>query len=159
KLVVAHESVPPVQEAEPQALCAEWPANAEAVTRDIGAWADAVVIGPGLGHDRESSEILRGILQTWKGPTVLDADAITIFAGRVDELASLLGGRPALLTPHAVEFSRLASVEPAAVLENRFEIAIDVAKKLGATILLKGVPTIITNADGDRFVSAAGTPV
>ena len=159
KLVVANESVAPVQEAEPQALCAAWPSDADAVARDIGSWADAVVIGPGLGHDSASAGILRGILQEWKGPTLLDADAITIFAGRVDELAKLLGGRPALLTPHAVEFSRLAGVDPAAVLANRFEIAGDVAKKLGATILLKGVPTVITNPDGDRLVSAAGTPV
>ena len=45
------------------------------------------------------------------------------------------------------------------MLANRFEIAGDVAKKLGATVLLKGVPTVITNPDGDRLVSAAGTPV
>ena len=159
KLVVATASVPPVQEAEPQALCAAWPADANAVTHDIGSWADAVVIGPGLGHDPVSAQLLTRVLDTWKGPTLLDADAITIFAGRVDELAKMLGGRPALLTPHVVEFSRLAGVEPSDVLANRFEVATEVAKKLGATILLKGVPTVITNADGDRFVSASGTPV
>jgi ADP-dependent NAD(P)H-hydrate dehydratase / NAD(P)H-hydrate epimerase len=159
KLVVANESVPAVQEAEPQALCAAWPADADAVSRDIAAWADAVVIGPGLGHDRASTEVLRGVLKEWKGPTLLDADAITIFAGRADELAALLAGRPALLTPHAVEFARLAGVDATDVLANRFEIATDFAKRLGATILLKGVPTVITNPGGDRLVSAAGTPV
>ncbi len=159
KLVVADESVAPVQEAEPQALCAPWPKDADAVSRDIGTWADAVVIGPGLGHDRASAEVLARVLETWRGPTLLDADAITIFAKRVDDLAGLLGGRAALLTPHAVEFSRLAGVDAASVLENRFEIASDFAARLDATILLKGVPTVITNPKGDRLVSAAGTPV
>jgi NAD(P)H-hydrate epimerase len=37
KLLVANESVPPVQEAEPQALCAEWPGDADAVSRDIAS--------------------------------------------------------------------------------------------------------------------------
>ncbi len=159
KLVVASESVPAVQEAEPQALCASWPADDDAVSRDIASWADAVVIGPGLGHDGASTDVLTRILKNWKGPTLLDADAITIFAKRVDDLGALLAGRPALLTPHAVEFSRLAGVDPTDVLANRFEIAADFAKRLGATILLKGVPTVITSPSGDRLVSAAGTPV
>jgi NAD(P)H-hydrate epimerase len=118
-----------------------------------------VAIGPGLGRDHASADLLIRVLQSWKGPTLLDADAITIFAGRVDELAALLAGRPALLTPHAVEFSRLAGVDPPAVLANRFEIATDIAKRLGATILLKGVPTVVTDPNGDRLVSATGTPV
>jgi ADP-dependent NAD(P)H-hydrate dehydratase / NAD(P)H-hydrate epimerase len=159
KLVVADESVPAVQEAEPQALCAAWPVDADAVARDVVSWADAVVIGPGLGHDRASAAVLTRLLESWKGPTLLDADAITIFAGRVDELATLLGARPALLTPHAVEFARLAGADVAAVLANRFEIAGEFAARLGATILLKGVPTVVTNPNGERLVSAAGTPV
>ena len=50
-----------------------------------------------------------------------------------------------IITPHVFEFARLAGVEPASVLENRFEIGAELAGRTGATILLKGVPTVVTN--------------
>src|SRR6185437_4416363 len=68
------------------------------------------------------------------------------------------GGRPALLTPHAVEFSRLSGLKPPDVLANRFDVGRALASRLGASVLLKGVPTIVTSPKGERFVSAAGTP-
>ena len=159
KLVVANESVQPVQETEPQALCAAWPVDGDALRRDVLSWADAIVIGPGLGLGAESEELLYRVLAAWKGPTLIDADAITHLAKRRDELPTLLAGRPTLITPHVAEFARLSGAEPAAVLEHRFEIGADLAKRTGATILLKGVPTVITSPDGERLVSATGTPV
>jgi NAD(P)H-hydrate epimerase len=159
KLVVANESVQPVQESEPQALCAAWPADDEALRRDVLSWADAIVIGPGLGLGPQSEELLNRVLAAWKGPTLIDADAITHLAKHRDALPKLFGERPTIITPHVFEFARLAGVEPASVLEHRFEIGGDLAKRTGATVLLKGVPTVVTNPNGDRLVSAAGTPV
>jgi NAD(P)H-hydrate epimerase len=89
---------------------------------------------------------------------VLDADAITMFEGRAGELAPLLGSRPALITPHPAEFSRISSHPLKEVLDRRFDIGAETASQLGATVLLKGTPTIITDPAGRRFVSAAGTP-
>jgi len=89
---------------------------------------------------------------------LLDADAITLFAGREDALRDLLAARPALLTPHVVELSRLAGVAAADVLARRFDIGHDVARRIGATVLLKGVPTIVSSPHGERLVSATGTP-
>jgi NAD(P)H-hydrate epimerase len=159
KLVVANESVAPVQEAEPQALCAAWPTEDEALRRDVLSWADAIVVGPGLGLGSDSEELLSRVLKAWKGPTLIDADAITIVAKYREAIGGRFSDRPTLVTPHAIEFARLAGVEPASVLENRFEIGEELAKRTGATILLKGVPTVITSPAGDRLVSAAGTPV
>jgi len=158
KLVVASESVPPVQEAEPQALCAAWPSDDEAL-RELLSWADAIAIGPGLGLGPDSEQLLSRVLKSWKGPTLIDADAITHLAKHRDALAARFSDQPTLITPHVFEFARLAGVEPASVLENRFEIGADLAKRTGATILLKGVPTVVTNPNGDRLVSATGTPV
>jgi NAD(P)H-hydrate epimerase len=99
------------------------------------------------------------VLQRFRGPAVLDADAITMFEGSATELAELLGGRPALITPHPVEFSRISSRSVKDVLDQRFDIGVDTAKRLGASVLLKGTPTVVSDATGRRFVSAAGTPV
>jgi NAD(P)H-hydrate epimerase len=83
-----------------------------------------------------------------------------VFAGERAALAKLLARRPAVLTPHAAEFARLASTTVPGVLESRFEIGRELAAQLGATVLLKGTPTVIFDADGEhRLVSASGTPV
>lgn len=158
KLVVAPASVAVIQEAEPQALAARWPEDDASAKRDIVDWADAVVIGPGLGRDATSRAVLERVLRCWTGPTLLDADALTLFEGRRDEFARLLAGRAALITPHVVEFSRVSGVPKEQVEARRFEIGADLARTLNAAVLLKGVPTVITAPDGRSLVSATGTP-
>jgi NAD(P)H-hydrate epimerase len=98
------------------------------------------------------------ILRSWRGPVVLDADALNVFKGEPEALGQLLGGRPALLTPHVVEFSRLSGVATVDVLARRFDVGVELARIVGAAVLLKGVPTVVTATDGARLVSAAGTP-
>src|SRR6185436_15705521 len=87
-----------------------------------------------------------------------DADALTLFEGRAADLAAALGGRPAILTPHPVEFARLTGSSVEHVLATRFDAALDLARLTSAVVLLKGVPTVITSPDGRRLVSATGTP-
>jgi hydroxyethylthiazole kinase-like uncharacterized protein yjeF len=158
KLVVAQQSLPVIQEAEPHALAAEWGDSDSAVDEHIVNWADALVIGPGLGRDDDSRRVLDRVLRRWRGPTLLDADAITLFEKRTSDLATLLDGRPALLTPHPAEFARLSGSSVERVLEQRYEVGARVALELGAAVLLKGVPTVVSAPDGRRLVSAAGTP-
>jgi NAD(P)H-hydrate epimerase len=158
KLVVSAESLAAVQQQEPVALAASWPGDDASVERDITSWADAVVIGPGLGRSDESRAVLQRVLKGARGPVVLDADAITMFEGRAAELSDALRGRSALLTPHPAEFSRIASQSVRDVLDERFDIGGETAKQLGAVVLLKGTPTVVSDGEGRRFVSAAGTP-
>lgn len=159
KLIVADESVPVVQEAESLALCAPWPRDDASAERDIKSWADAIVIGPGLGLTEGSEEILSRVLRIWTGPTLVDADALTLLSRRSSSIASILGSRAALLTPHVTEFARLTGLETDAVLASRFDAGIDWARQFSATILLKGVPTVVFSPAGERLVSAKGTPV
>ena len=159
RLVVARENVPVAQGAVPEAPAHEWPETANDVENVVTHWADAVVIGPGLGASYGSRALFERVLRAFRGPVVLDADALNVFAGEPEQLAELLGDRPALLTPHPAEFARLLGVRVDEVLANRFEIGADLARRARATVLLKGVPTVISSARGERFVSCAGTPV
>ncbi|PYP61758.1 MAG: hypothetical protein DMD26_16930 [Gemmatimonadetes bacterium] len=120
---------------------------------------DGVVIGPGLGRTAESRALVDRVLARFRGPVVLDADALNVFDGDIDSLREALGDRRALLTPHPAEFSRLAGTDVESVLNRRFEIGAELAKRVGATVLLKGVPTVVSSPNGDSLVSAAGTPV
>ena len=158
RLVVAPESVAVVQASEPHALARSWPTDTGGWDEVLGEWPDAVLVGPGLGGSTRSREMVEQILRSWRGPVVLDADALNVFKGEPEALGQLLGGRPALLTPHVVEFSRLSGVATVDVLARRFDVGVELARIVGAAVLLKGVPTVVTATDGARLVSAAGTP-
>jgi NAD(P)H-hydrate epimerase len=159
RLLVDEASMNPVQSGVIEATAAVWPIEPADFASHVSGYAHAMLIGPGAGRTAAARQRLDAALAHWTGPTVLDADAITMFEGALPELARALNGRPALLTPHVSEFARLAGTTVDDVQANRFEIARDAARILGATILLKGVPTVITAPNGRTMVSATGTPV
>ncbi|MEO8563690.1 MAG: NAD(P)H-hydrate dehydratase [bacterium] len=157
KCVVAPESLGAVQEGEAAALAAVWPTDDVSLAATILDWADVVLIGPGLGG-ANARTLTTQLLSAWRGPVVVDADALNAFAGDVGALAALIGIRQALLTPHPAEFGRLVGLPVSAVLDGRFELPGKLASESGATVLLKGVPTVVTSPDGITRVVAEGTP-
>lgn len=125
----------------------------------IDEWADVVLIGPGLRNDDATRSFIRDVLSKWHGPVVVDAGAISTFDGDVNGLAAVLRGRLAVITPHPGELSKLIGRDIKDILDNRFDVGVQLARQLGAAVLLKGTPTVVYDADGTRYVSAAGTPV
>lgn len=160
KCIVAPESLQAVQEAVPASLASSWPAADDHAWRDIGEWADAVLIGPGLGRD-DARAMVERVLRTFGGPVALDADALNAFAGDADALTPLLRERQALLTPHPAEFARLAGNGATVddVLDDRFEWPARLAARTGAAVLLKGTPTVVAAPSGETTVVAEGTPI
>jgi NAD(P)H-hydrate epimerase len=157
RALVEEPSLAPVQTAAVEATAASWPLTGA----DLSALLEgchAVLVGPGLGRTAEARRLLEMVLEVWQGPTVLDADAITLFEAEIPWLGAALAGRQALLTPHVRELARLVGTSDDEIIRNRFEIAQDAAHALGASILLKGVPTVITGPTGESMVSATGTP-
>jgi NAD(P)H-hydrate epimerase len=157
RALVAPGNVSAVLEAAPSALISEWPRSEKGVATDISAWADAIVMGPGLSRSDDTRELVERILRGSQVPALLDADALNVFEGEAATLGALLTGRTALITPHVAEFARLAGVGAKEVIDNRFDIGGELASVLNATVLLKGSPTVIFTAGGDRFVVARGT--
>lgn len=157
RTLVEEPSLAAVQAAAVEATAATWPLAGE----DFSALLEgchAVLVGPGLGRTAQARRQLETVLEVWQGPTVLDADAITLFEGEIPWLSAALAGRQALLTPHVRELARLVGTNDDEVVSNRFEVAQDAAHVLGASVLLKGVPTVITSPTGEVMVSASGTP-
>jgi hydroxyethylthiazole kinase-like uncharacterized protein yjeF len=157
KLYVVGESIPVVQGAEPTAMAARWP-QTDVEFKALYDWASVLLIGPGLGTGASARALVERALRGWHGPVVLDADGLNAFAGDVTSLGSWLKGRPAVITPHVAEFGRLTGTAPEEVNAKRFEIAAELASAVNATVLLKGVPTVISDGDATD-VSASGTPV
>ena len=116
---------------------------------------NAVVIGPGCGVGRATQEMVAAVMAS-NAAVVLDADALTSFAGEPDALFRQLRD-PAVLTPHAGEFAR---VFPGALecVPTRIEAAREAAAAGRCTVLLKGPDTVIAAPDGRIAVTTNAPP-
>jgi NAD(P)H-hydrate epimerase len=117
----------------------------------------AVGIGPGLGLDGDARRVVDAVVLGFDGPVVVDADAISHFAGRHGDLSRAPTTR--ILTPHAGELARLMGSSSRAIEGDRFGVARDAAEKTGAIVVLKGPHTIIAHPDGRRWVCRAAEPL
>ncbi|RED53338.1 NAD(P)H-hydrate dehydratase [Aestuariispira insulae] len=113
---------------------------------------NACLIGPGLGTDFGGMEKVLATLRR-EVPTVLDADALSLFEGNSELLFENLHGG-CVLTPHAGEFKRLF---PEFGGEDYLALALAAAKKTGAVILLKGANTFIASPEGEIIVNTGAS--
>ncbi len=93
-------------------------------------------------------------------PLVLDADALNALSPADSLLVPALRLAPAarVLTPHLGEMQRLTG-QPAEQIEaRRIDAARGWAQRWGATLLLKGAPTVVASPDGRVSVNPTGTP-
>jgi ADP-dependent NAD(P)H-hydrate dehydratase / NAD(P)H-hydrate epimerase len=116
---------------------------------------DAVALGPGLSTDRGAAAFVRRLVGECPAPVVVDADAITAFAGSVGDLAPRASD--AVVTPHAGEFGLLVGMPAAEVIEDRIGFTRKAAAEARAVVLLKGSRTVIASPDGEVRISPTGT--
>ncbi|MBI5514332.1 MAG: NAD(P)H-hydrate dehydratase [Deltaproteobacteria bacterium] len=121
--------------------------------------ADAVVLGPGLGHDEWAHAMADVVWARARGPVVADADALLAVAERALKND---GPRPAslVLTPHPLELARLlgASGGAAEIHRDRLQHARTAAKRFGAVVVLKGAGTVVATPDGDAYITPYAEP-
>lgn len=113
----------------------------------------AVAIGPGLGRPEALAPGLRSAWAEWKCPLVIDADGLNLLAR--DELSDWPApGGPRVVTPHPGEFARLTRLEAGQISRDREGLAAELARAIGAVVVLKGAGTVVT--DG-QFLSVNPT--
>lgn len=118
---------------------------------------NAVLLGPGGGVGPEMrAQVLAAL--TGYAAVVLDADALTSFAGDERPLAQALAGHLAgrVLTPHTGEFNKLFKlIAEDSKLNSKLEKARAAAAELASrsTIVLKGADTVVAARDGRASIA------
>lgn len=114
----------------------------------------AVLIGPGLGRDPKTRNLLKELLPNIHKPCLIDADALTLIAE--DKLPIPQG---AVLTPHIGEMMRLLPhASPKPHTTEFLHTCQHFAEKYGITLVLKGGPTFIFHPASPIRVCPFGDP-
>jgi ADP-dependent NAD(P)H-hydrate dehydratase / NAD(P)H-hydrate epimerase len=119
------------------------------------AWADAVILGPGLSRHEETDTLIRTLVSRIPCPLLLDADGLNAISG----YTQVLRGRkaPTVLTPHTGELARLVGGDSPSLDRYRVEAARKASRELSAIVVLKGAPTVTASA-GTSVVNSTGNP-
>ncbi len=115
---------------------------------------NAILIGPGAGVGATTRALVEAALTGESDrprSVVLDADALSSFAGHSAGLARLVAhdGRAAIVTPHEGEFQRLFEGRDAVLSSpSKLERARLAAAALGAVVIYKGADSVVAAPDG-----------
>jgi len=138
--------------------------------------AEALLLGPGLSHEPETAEFVRGLLRARNAdrraglgflpsgpgssgadeeqqalpPLVIDADGLNLLS-EIEEWWTVLPPRT-VLTPHPGEMARLTGLERAAIQEDRVGVAREYAARWECIVVLKGAFTIVAAPDKRAIV-------
>ncbi|MBZ5725753.1 MAG: NAD(P)H-hydrate dehydratase [Acidobacteriia bacterium] len=118
---------------------------------DVAEGKTVIAMGPGLGRDPGTAELVKSSMGAFEQPMVVDADAL---------VAQPPGptGRIRVLTPHPGEMARLTGQTTAEIQKDRVGAARRFATGHGVTLVLKGERTAIAFADGRVWINPTGTP-
>lgn len=130
--------------------------HGHALAPELSAHASVLAVGPGLGCSDAAAALLRAALAHPQA-LVLDADALNLLA--VDPaLQAALRARSgtAVLTPHPGEAGRLLGTDSAGVQRDRVHAALELARRHGAHVVLKGCGSVVAMPDGRWFINESG---
>ena len=155
---------------------------AAGVLRDNYAKTQALLVGPGLGMERETAEFVRrwlgadeargshhgnmgfvasatdaapSMAQAKMPPAVVDADGLKLMA-KIDGWAQMLP-RETVLTPHPGEMAILTGMDKDAIEADRIGVAQKFAALWGQVVVLKGAFTVVAAPDGRTVVEPFAT--
>ncbi|MCW5697989.1 MAG: NAD(P)H-hydrate dehydratase [Bauldia sp.] len=117
---------------------------------------NAVVLGPGLGVGERTRTLVETALGGERA-VVLDADALTSFAGEARRLLAAVAASkgPVVVTPHDGEFARIV---PDLDHGSRLRRARAAARRSGAIVVLKGPDTVVAAPDGRAAIADNAPP-
>lgn len=117
--------------------------------------ASAVLIGCGIGFNKDTTHLVHSLVKEINKPMIIDADGINALSTNIDILKNVQA--PVILTPHPGEMSRICSKNIGEIIENPIVTAYEFAKKHNVTVVLKGANTVVCSHDRNEiYVNATG---
>lgn len=116
---------------------------------DASNKATAVLMGCGLGFNKDTVRLVTNLIREIKKPLILDADGINALSTNIDILKEAQA--PVIITPHPGEMSRLCGKSVAEILANPIATAYEFAKKYGIVVVLKGANTVVCDGKTDKI--------
>lgn len=108
-------------------------------------WADAILIGPGLGREKTTGKLVKSILEFSNKTIILDADGLFYFSEKLNFLNNLKS--EIILTPHFYEFSRLFNISYEKINEDQLRSLLKIQNEINKIVVLKGPTTFISYGD------------
>ena len=133
--------------------------DGDGIVFDEGQFAEltgncrTAAFGMGIGTGDGAARALDWLLAHYDGTLIVDADGLTLLARMEKETIRKAACR-LILTPHAKEFSRLTGQEISEILASPIDSAEAYARETGATVLLKGPATVVTDGERTRIIDA-----
>ncbi len=122
-------------------------------------WAHGVLVGPGIGRDAETIQLLDQVIQyavKQKKKIIIDADALFFLSTKPEIIKSLNGN--VLLTPHFGEFGRLFPKSKKVLKNQPWKALQDFNKQCKAVTNLKGAPSMVGKKEDGVFINPTGNP-
>ncbi len=119
--------------------------------------ADAVIVGPGLGRTQERYRFVLSVIGA-AAVSVIDADGLIALVDHLNDLRAIAKTRPLVLTPHPGEFRALFPGHAGQMEVDPWQAAADAAEEIGATVILKGVPSVVAAPEETIHTIVAGNP-
>lgn len=141
-----------IQSCVPEAMTSIDPCDSCFSVSPNTAHYTAIGVGPGLGRSEVTATALHTLIKKSSVPMVVDADALNILAlnpSWIDELPS-----GSVLTPHPVEFARLAGTSLSGY--DALMSAREFAVRYNVCLVLKGAYTAVISSDGKFCINTIG---
>jgi NAD(P)H-hydrate epimerase len=121
----------------------------------------SIILGPGIGTEQPTADLVLDLYQSVTQPIVLDADALNILAKHRESPPIAAG--PRIFTPHPGEMARLTGMSIEEIQDNRVQAARKACamysrERNDCVMVLKGAGTIITSSSGRTYINTSGNP-
>lgn len=147
KIFTHKNNVASIQQNLPEAMYYGYDSFDEEELINSVKWADVILMGPGLGTNETSIQIVSTVLEHANCPVTIDADGINLVAQNLNGLKELTSRVPVVLTPHLKEMERLTGVNLTDIKYNIENVASNFAKEYSCTVILKDATSVVASPE------------
>ncbi len=125
-------------------------------------WSDTILIGPGLGQNDLTKELVKKIVTNYTKPLIIDADGLRCFTEDLRLFKEIKSD--CIITPHHGELARLIKITTSVLSKNIIEYLQKFMDEFIGTLVAKNAPTliahgneIVVNPTGNQGLATGGT--